>query len=128
MVRHHDLGPGDRGHTPLPLFHVNAQVVGLLATLLSGGSLAVEARFDRDGYWERVAAAAPTWLNAVPAVLAELAELPAPPEALTDELARACAERLARHKRPVEIRVAASLPVGPTGKVRRRQLRAGLAA
>ncbi len=82
VVRHHRLGPADRGHTPLPLFHVNAQVVGLLVTLLSGGSLAVEARFDREGYWERVAAAAPTWLNTVPAVLAALAELTAPPEAL----------------------------------------------
>jgi acyl-CoA synthetase (AMP-forming)/AMP-acid ligase II len=82
VVRHHRLGPTDRGHTPLPLFHVNAQVVGLLATLLSGGSLVVEARFERDGYWDRVAAARPTWLNTVPAVLAALAEIPAPPGAV----------------------------------------------
>lgn len=82
VVRHHRLGPGDRGHTPLPLFHVNAQVVGLLATLVSGGSLALEARFDRDGYWERVAASRPTWLNTVPAVLAALAAVPPPPGAL----------------------------------------------
>jgi len=39
-----------------------------------------------------------------------------------------CSGRLARYKRPVEIRVTPALPVGPTGKVRRRDLRAALAA
>jgi acyl-CoA synthetase (AMP-forming)/AMP-acid ligase II len=78
IVQHHRLGASDRGYTPLPLFHVNAQVVGLLATLVSGGSLVVDARFVRDEYWDRVAAWGPTWLNTVPAVLAALTELPVP--------------------------------------------------
>lgn len=79
VVRHHRLTAADRGHTALPLVHVNAQVVGLLSTLLGGGSLVIEGRFDRAGYWERVAEWAPTWLNAVPAILGALAEMPAPP-------------------------------------------------
>jgi hypothetical protein len=33
VARHHRLGPADRGYCCLPLFHVNAEVVGLLATL-----------------------------------------------------------------------------------------------
>jgi acyl-CoA synthetase (AMP-forming)/AMP-acid ligase II len=86
VVRHHRIGPEDRGHTPLPLFHVNAQVVGLLATLVSGASLAVESRFERSGYWDRVAAVRPTWLNSVPAVLAALAAIPAPPAELAARL------------------------------------------
>jgi acyl-CoA synthetase (AMP-forming)/AMP-acid ligase II len=86
VVRHHRLSAADRCYTPLPLFHVNAQVVGLLATLVSGGSLVVDARFDRSTYWDRVAAWRPTWLNTVPAVLAALAELPAPPAAVTERL------------------------------------------
>jgi acyl-CoA synthetase (AMP-forming)/AMP-acid ligase II len=53
---------------------------------------------------------------------------PGASSALTEELSRVCAERLVRYKRPVEFRVAVSLPVGPTGKVRRRELRTGLAA
>jgi long-subunit acyl-CoA synthetase (AMP-forming) len=28
VAGHHRLGPGERGYNPLPLFHVNAQVVG----------------------------------------------------------------------------------------------------
>jgi oxalate---CoA ligase len=78
IAQHHRLGASDRGYTPLPLFHVNAQVVGLLATLVSGGSLVVDARFVRDEYWDRVAAWRPTWLNTVPAILAALTDQPAP--------------------------------------------------
>jgi acyl-CoA synthetase (AMP-forming)/AMP-acid ligase II len=83
VVAHHRLGPGDRGYTPLPLFHVNAQVVGLLATLVAGASLVVDPRFDRAEYWARVEAWRPTWLNTVPAVLAALTELPAPAAMVT---------------------------------------------
>jgi acyl-coenzyme A synthetase/AMP-(fatty) acid ligase len=42
--------------------------------------------------------------------------------ALADELRRLSDTALPRHMRPVEIRVALRLPVGPTGKVRRREL------
>jgi oxalate---CoA ligase len=86
VVRHHRLGPDDRGYTPLPLFHVNAQVVGLLATLVGGGSLAVDARFERAEYWTRVAEWRPTWLNTVPAVLAALAGIANPPAEVAGRL------------------------------------------
>lgn len=86
VVAHHRLSPAERGYTPLPLFHVNAQVIGLLATVVSGASLVVDARFDRTSYWDRVATWRPTWLNAVPAVLAALAEVPAPPVSLAATL------------------------------------------
>ena len=80
VVRHHRLGRHDRGYSPLPLFHVNAQVMGLLTTLVSGGSLILDARFDAREYWSRAAEWSPTWINTVPAMLASLAGLPAPPE------------------------------------------------
>lgn len=86
VVRHHRLGPSDRGYTPLPLFHVNAQVMGLLATLISGSSLVIDGRFDAAAYWSRVAEWSPTWLNTVPAILASLAEQPAPQAAVTDRV------------------------------------------
>lgn len=86
IARHHHLGPGDRGYTPLPLFHVNAQVVGLLSTLVSGSTLVVDDRFHASDYWARVAEWQPTWLNAVPAMLATLAELAPPPERLSHRL------------------------------------------
>lgn len=79
IARHHRLGPADRGYSPLPLFHVNAQVVGLLATLVSGGSLVLDGRFHRTGCWELARAWRVTWLNLVPAILAILAAGEPPP-------------------------------------------------
>jgi acyl-CoA synthetase (AMP-forming)/AMP-acid ligase II len=78
VARHHGFGPDQRGYTPLPLFHVNAQVMGLLANLVSGASLVVDRRFDVNAYWDRVEQWRPTWLNAVPAILASLSAAPAP--------------------------------------------------
>jgi oxalate---CoA ligase len=86
VVRHHRFGPADTGYTPLPLFHVNAQVMGLLATVVSGASLVIDRRFDASAYWDRVVEWAPTWLNTVPAILASLADRPAPPPAVADRV------------------------------------------
>jgi acyl-CoA synthetase (AMP-forming)/AMP-acid ligase II len=86
VARHHRFGPAERGYTPLPLFHVNAQVMGLLATLTGGGSLVIDRRFDADEYWSRVERYRPTWLNAVPAVLASLAQRPAPPAHIAERI------------------------------------------
>ncbi|KAA9151178.1 acyl--CoA ligase [Amycolatopsis acidicola] len=79
VARHHGFGPGERGYTPLPLFHVNAQVMGLLATVAGGGSLVIDRRFEAAEYWARVEEHSATWLNAVPAILASLAKQPPPP-------------------------------------------------
>ncbi len=55
MVRHHQLTPVDRGFSPLPLFHINAQVVALLASLQAGAALLVDRRFRWHGFWEKLA-------------------------------------------------------------------------
>lgn len=86
IARHHLIGPRDRGYTPLPLFHVNAQVVGLLTTLVSGSCLVVDRRFVSDEYWDRVTHWRPTWLNAVPAVLAALLDRAPPPASVADHV------------------------------------------
>jgi acyl-CoA synthetase (AMP-forming)/AMP-acid ligase II len=82
VARHHRLGPGERLHSALPLFHINAQVVGVLAALVSGSSLVVSDRFHRTGFWDVLAAWEVTVLNAVPAILALLAEGSPPPDAV----------------------------------------------
>lgn len=71
IARHHGLGPGERGLNPLPLFHVNAEVVGLLAAVVSGAELVLDDGFHRD-LWEVAARHEVTWVNAVPAILAIL--------------------------------------------------------
>jgi acyl-CoA synthetase (AMP-forming)/AMP-acid ligase II len=68
----------DRGFNSLPLFHINAPVVGLLATLLAGATLVVDSSFHRTGFWELLAERRITWLNAVPAILAVLTRDGAP--------------------------------------------------
>ncbi len=74
VARHHDFDAMARGFSSLPLWHVNAQVVGLFATLVAGGSLVLDDGFHRTDYWALVARRSVTWINAVPAVIARLAE------------------------------------------------------
>jgi acyl-CoA synthetase (AMP-forming)/AMP-acid ligase II len=78
VARHNQLTPDDRGYCSLPLFHINAQVVALLASLVAGSTLVVDRRFRRTGFWERMADQDVTWINAVPAILTILAEYPVP--------------------------------------------------
>lgn len=75
---HHEIGPGERGLCLLPLFHVNAEVVGLLASLVGGAELLLEERFHRTGFWELVASHQVTWINAAPAIIAILASTEPP--------------------------------------------------
>ena len=73
IAAHNRLTPGDRGYNALPLFHVNAEVVGLLATLVAGATLVLDRRFHRTGFWQLLSERRVTWINAVPAILAVLA-------------------------------------------------------
>jgi oxalate---CoA ligase len=73
VARHHRLTPADIGFNPLPLFHVNAEVVGLLAALYAGAGLVLDDRFHRTEFWALMERHQVTWINAVPAILARLA-------------------------------------------------------
>jgi len=73
VAAHHRLTAADRGYCSLPLFHVNAEVVGLLASLSAGARLAVDRKFRRTGFWEMIAVREITWINAVPAIISILA-------------------------------------------------------
>ncbi|WP_250280437.1 AMP-binding protein [Frankia sp. CiP1_Cm_nod2] len=72
-ARHHQLTRTDTGYNPLPLIHVNAQVTGLLATLCGGGTLVLDRRFRRRGFWTMIRNHQVTWINGVPSVVALLA-------------------------------------------------------
>lgn len=80
----HRLTAADRGYCSLPLFHVNAEVVGLLATLGVGARLAIAGRFRRTGFWDIISERRITWINAVPAIISILAMNPpeTPPAAV----------------------------------------------
>jgi oxalate---CoA ligase len=74
IAAHHELSASDRGFNPLPLFHINAEVVGLLSSLVAGSSVVLDDRFHRTGFWELITARAITWINAVPAIIAHLSD------------------------------------------------------
>jgi acyl-CoA synthetase (AMP-forming)/AMP-acid ligase II len=78
VADHNRLTADDRGFNPLPLFHINAEVVALLATLTAAATLVLDRRFHRHEFWETVAKNDVTWINLVPAILGILAEYPVP--------------------------------------------------
>jgi acyl-CoA synthetase (AMP-forming)/AMP-acid ligase II len=84
VVESHRLTRSDRGYCSLPLFHVNAEVVGVLATLRAGAYLALDRKFSRSGFWEIISDRKITWVNAVPAIISILSMDPptSPPGAL----------------------------------------------
>ena len=83
IAAHHALTPQDRGYSPLPLFHVNAQVVGILSTFVAGGSLVVDDRFHASRFWAAADDFQVSWLNLVPAILGILGEAAPPAEAVS---------------------------------------------
>ncbi len=78
VVQAHSLTSEDVCYLPLPLYHINAQVVGVLATLASGGQLVIASGFSASGFWPAIGRFAVTWVNAVPPILAILAKGPQP--------------------------------------------------
>ncbi len=86
VVAHHRLTHNDRGYCPLPLFHINAQVVGILSTLVCGGSLVVDRRLARDRFWETADGSGATWLNLVPAILSAVSERPISEQPISEQL------------------------------------------
>ena len=68
----HQLTPRDRVLAVLPMYHINAQIVTVLAVLVSGGSLVMPQRFSVAGFWGQASRFRCTWLNVVPTMIAYL--------------------------------------------------------
>ena len=68
----HQLTAADRVLAVLPLYHINAFAVTMLAPLAHGGSLAMPARFSAARFWEQAAGC--TWINVVPTMISYLLE------------------------------------------------------
>ncbi len=69
VIKTHLLGELDISYCFLPLFHINAQVVALLSTIISGGKLVVEEKFSASRFWNTVNQHQVTWVSAVPTVI-----------------------------------------------------------
>lgn len=68
----HGLGAADRVLAVLPLYHINAQVVTVLAPLCHGGSLVMPRRFSAALFWSQAVEGGCTWLNVVPTIVSYL--------------------------------------------------------
>jgi acyl-CoA synthetase (AMP-forming)/AMP-acid ligase II len=75
----HRLGPSDRVTAVLPLYHINAFAVTMLAPIAHGGSLAMPPKFSAGRFWELATRHGCTWLNLVPTMVSYLLEGPTPP-------------------------------------------------
>ena len=75
----HHLGPSDRVTAILPLYHINAFAVTMLAPLAHGGSLVMPPKFSASQFWEMASRHRCTWINVVPTIVSYLLEGPAPP-------------------------------------------------
>lgn len=62
------LSPGDVSLCLMPLFHVHGLMASTMATLLTGGTLVVPARFNPLGFWRLVRDYSVTWFSAVPTI------------------------------------------------------------
>jgi len=78
IIRWHRLTPQDRLLCALPLYHINGQVIGTLASFIAGGSLVAPPRFSVSEWWSTVARYRCTWLNLVPTMIAFLLNGAAP--------------------------------------------------
>lgn len=73
-VEAHALSREDRALCVLPLYHINAEIVTLVAPLISGGSVVMPHRFSTRTFWTLIREHQCTWFSVVPTIVAYLLE------------------------------------------------------
>jgi amino acid adenylation domain-containing protein len=71
-VLSHQLTSADRSLLVLPLYHINAECVTLIPTLLSGGSVVVPHHFAVSQFWDWMDNHRCTWSALVPTIISQL--------------------------------------------------------
>lgn len=56
----------------MPMFHINAQVMSVLSTRISGGKILVTPKFSASNFWRQVAENQVTWGSIVPTIVSIL--------------------------------------------------------
>ena len=75
---HEDLGPKDVHLVHLPLFHTNAQVYSVLASLWAGGTIVLQPKFSASRFWPISLKHRCTWTSLVLFCIRALNEHPVP--------------------------------------------------
>jgi acyl-CoA synthetase (AMP-forming)/AMP-acid ligase II len=66
VARSYELGAADVSLCVMPLFHVHGLVASTLATLSTGGTIVVPAKFNPLSFWRVAEECGATWYSAVP--------------------------------------------------------------
>ena len=82
----HGLTHTDRVLGVLPLYHINAFTVTMLAPLAHGGSIAIAPNFSAARFWTQALEARCTWINVVPTIISYLLEGEDPPAAAREAI------------------------------------------
>jgi long-chain acyl-CoA synthetase len=72
VILAHCLTPEDRGLVSLPLYHINAEIVSVMSSLVSGSSLVVPERFSARAFWPLISEYRCTWFSIVPTICSYL--------------------------------------------------------
>lgn len=94
VARAYDLGADDRGYLIQVLFHIHGIVAGLLAPLVSGGSVVVPDKFDANVAWIQFASSKCSWLSGTPSALQILLHAPKAGPDLGIKFLRSCSSPL----------------------------------
>ncbi|SPN97524.1 probable long-chain-fatty-acid CoA ligase [Cephalotrichum gorgonifer] len=84
----------DRTMLVMPLFHVHGLVCGLLAPLLSGGSMVVPPKFSASEFWDDFITHKANWYTAVPTIHQILLKGPTPSPRPKIRFIRSCSSPL----------------------------------
>ena len=77
----HGLSATDRGFCVLPVCHINGLCVSMMGALISGGSIAMSAKFSATRFWEQIGETESTWFSVVPTIVSHLLHGTAGPDA-----------------------------------------------
>ncbi|WP_281165811.1 AMP-binding protein [Liquorilactobacillus sicerae] len=72
VIQSQQLTEADRTLIVLPLFHINAQIIAMLSTLLSGGCVLLPLKFSASHFWQQIKDEKITWVSASPSVISIL--------------------------------------------------------
>ena len=70
----HQLTSDDRALCVLQLYHINGEMVTVIAPLVSGGSIVMPTRFSTTEFWKHIDDWECTWFSVVPTIIAYLLE------------------------------------------------------
>ena len=68
----HELTSNDKTLCILPLYHINAQVVSVMSSIVSGSGLVLPERFKISEFWSNIVNEKCTWFSAVPTIFSYL--------------------------------------------------------